>query len=121
MDTGELFFLLSNVLLCAGWLTLAAQLFRVRKHDILKGGTYPVIATLICYATMRGLAALDQKPWDHPVLLSILSGLSLTSVWILVRALNDLAQREPCRGTTLILNGDLAKAYKTIKQNEGRD
>jgi len=119
VDIGEVFFLLSNVMLCAGWLTLAAQLWRVRKHDILQGGTYPVMATLVCYALMRGLSAFDQKPWDHPVLLAILSGLSLTSVWILVRTLNDLAKREPPKGTTLVLNGDLAKTYKIIKQSEG--
>lgn len=121
MDVGELFFLLSNLLLSAGWFVLAAQLWRVRKHCILKGGEYPVIATLLVYALVRLLIAFEHKPWEYPVLLAVLSGLSLTSVWILVRTLNDLAKKTPPQGTTLILNGDLAKTYRAIKTREGQD
>lgn len=121
MELGTVVFQFSNGLLAAGWLTLAWQLWRVRKHNILKGGEYPVIATLLVYALTRVMTALDHRPWEYPELLALMSGLSLTSVWILVRTLNELAKQPPPKGQTLVLNGDLAKVYHTIKRGEGKD
>jgi len=93
MDLGSLIFEVANVLLLVSWLSLAFMLWRVRQTRVLNGGECPVIATLLGFATVRFLQIFNFRPWEIPVLMAVICGLTVISTVIIINVLHRLARR----------------------------
>lgn len=115
VNLGTFIFEISNILLLMSWLGLAFMVWRVRKTNFLNGGECPIVMTLLSFAVTRMMQSVGYHPWEMPVVMAVVSALTITSTLILMNVLNTLKNRKPT--SSFEVPDAAVKLYAALKKN----
>lgn len=124
IDPSLLFYEVTNALLTASWLGIAAMLWRVRHLKLLDGGCPVIVITLIAYALTRAAIMCGYQPWNIPLIMAITAGLTITSAAIIMTVLYKLAKDNPAPpddsppALFKCLTPEAVKVYAEIKNGD---